>query len=187
MESNEENEAVLAAVNPLLGCGIFVFLRMPDSWRILKSPEPPECHALGKETVKGGFRWVTSGFTHALLLNQEKNQAYPLFVEVREFRNDFQPLEFIKKRFKKLDKKGEVVERKQSYVGGHEAQYAIWMSRKKMFLRRKNVTLAHLECVTYCNFTKRLLLFRISSSHVENFMEDVEKILSIMSSVSCHT
>lgn len=187
MESDKENKAVLAAVNPLLGCGIFVFLKMPDFWRILKSPEPPECNTLAKEAVKEGFRWVVSGFTHALLLNQKKNQAYPLFVEAKEFRNDFQPLEFIKKRFQKLDKKDEVMERKQLRVNGHEAQYAIWMSRKKMFLRRKEVTLAHLECLTYCNFTKRLLLFRVSSSHIENFMEDVEKILSIMSSVTCHT
>jgi len=146
----------------------------------------PECNALARESVKGGFRWVTSGFTRVLLLNQEESQAYPLFVEVKEFRDDFQPLEFIEKRFQKLGEKGEVVERKRLRVNGHEALCAMWISRKKMFFRRKEVVLAHLECMTYCNFTRRLLLFRVSSSHVENFMRDLREILSILCSATCH-
>jgi len=185
MESNK-SDAVLAAVNPLLGCGIFVFLKTPNFWKVLKSPEPPECNALGKEEVKGGFRWIMSGFMHALLLNEEKQLAYPLFVEAKEFRNDSQPLEFIKTRLQKLEEKNRVVERKQLWVNGHDAVSSMWMSRKRIGLRRKEAILVNLECVTYCSFTRRLLLFRIQSSHVESFMEDLEKILSILSSATCH-
>lgn len=187
MKPNEENEAVLAAVNPLLGYGIFVFLRMPGSWRVLKSPEPPECNALAREAVRVGFRWVTSGFTRVLLLNQEKSQAYPLFVETREFRDDSRPLEHIRKRFQKIEDKHEVVEKAQLRISGHEARYIIWRSRRRLLLKRKRVPMVHLECATYCNFTRRLLTFRVSSSHVENFMRDLEKILAILSSASCHT
>jgi hypothetical protein len=186
MESDKKSDAVLAAVNPLLGCGIFVFLKTPNFWSVLKSPEPPECNALGKEEVKGGFRWIMSGFMHALLLNEEKQLAYPLFVEAKEFRNDSQPLGFIKTRLHKLEEKNRIVERKQLLVNGHEAVCSMWMSRKRMVLRRKEAILVNLECVTYCSFTRRLLLFRIQSSHIKGFMEDLEKILSILSSATCH-
>jgi hypothetical protein len=75
---------------------------------------------------------------------------------------------------------------KKIHINGHEAHCITWISQKKMFLKREKVTLANLEYATYCDATKRLMLFRISSSHIENFMEDKEKMLSILSSLTCH-
>jgi len=187
MEKEKGHEAILAAVNPLLGRGVFVFLKVPESWKLLKISIPPECNALGREFVGEGFRWITSGSIHALLVDEQKNQAYPFFLEVREFINDAQAFEFIQKRFQKLhNEESERVKIKPAYISDHEARCVIWVSRKKMFLKRKEVALAHLECTTYCNLTKRLLLFRVSSSRVEDFMRDEEKMLSILSSVTCH-
>lgn len=186
METGKEHEAILAAVNPLLGRGAFVFTKVPASWKLLKTTMQPECNALSKE-VGEDFRWITSGFMHALIVDEEKNQAYPLFVEAREFRNDAQALEFIEKRFQKLGKEGNVVEKRSTQVGGHEAKYIIWTSSKKMFLRRRETTLYYLEFATYCDLTRRLLRFRVSSSHVEDFMRDKEKMLSMLSSITCHS
>ena len=187
METGNENEAVLAAVNPVLGRGVFVFVKMPAHWKLLKTRAAPECDALSPQVAGDGFRWVAAGFMHVLIFDEKKNQAYPLFVEAREFRNEAQALEFVKKRFQKFGEEGEVVEKRSAQVGGHEANYVIWTSRKKMFLRRGETTLSHLECVTYCDLTRRLLIFRVSSSRVEDFMRDKEKMLSMLSSITCHS
>jgi len=187
METGKEHEAILAAVNPLLGRGTFVFIKLSASWKLLKTRASPECNALSKQVSGEGFRWITSGFMHVLIVDEEKNQAYPLFVEAKEFRNNVQALEFMKKRFQKLGDEGMVVEKRSAQVGGHEANYVIWTSRKKMFLRRGETTLSHLEWATYCDRTSRLLLFRVSSSRVEDFMRDKEKMLSMLSSITCHS
>lgn len=187
MEIGKEREAILAAVNPLLGRGVFVFLKVPGSWRVLSTSASPECNALGKEVVGERSRWITSGFMHALLVDDERKKAYPLFVEAREFVNDVKALEFIQKRLQKLANESETTERKPMRVGRHEAWYFVWTNRKRMFLKRKEVALAHLECAIYCDSTKRVLIFRISSSRVEDFMRDKEKMLSILSSIVCHS
>ncbi|MEM3696384.1 MAG: hypothetical protein QXQ94_02615 [Candidatus Bathyarchaeia archaeon] len=186
VENGEGCEAVLAAANPLLGRGVFVFLKLPESWSLLKTSMSPECNALGREIVGNGFRWITSGFIHAILVDEQKNHAYPLFLEVKELFDHEKALEIIRKRFDKLVRESEHVEMKKLHTNGHEAQYATWVSQKKMFLKREKVVLAHLEYATYCDATKRLMLFRISSSHIGNFMEDKEKMLSILSSLTCH-
>jgi len=185
-EGDGEKEAVLAASNPLLGQGVFVFLKMPESWKIVKTAIPPECNSLGKELVGNGFRWITSGLIHTILIDEPKNQAYPLILEVKEFFDKKEALETVRKKFDKNVKKGERIEMKKIHINGHEAQYVTWISQKKMFLKRKKVVLAHMEYAIYCGVTKRLMLFRISSSHIENFMEDKEKMLSILSSITCH-
>ncbi|MGB9778064.1 MAG: hypothetical protein ACPLW8_01555 [Candidatus Bathyarchaeales archaeon] len=186
VENGKGCEAVLAATNPLLGRGVFVFLKLPESWNLLKTSMSPECNALGREIVGDGFRWITSGFIHAILVNEQKHQAYPLFLEVKELFDNEKALEIIQKRCAKLAKEGERTEMKKMRIKGHEAHCIIWMSQKKMFLKREKVTLANLEYATYCDATKRLMLFRISSSHIENFIEDKEKMLSILSSLTCH-
>jgi hypothetical protein len=186
VENGKECEAVLAATNPLLGRGVFVFLKLPEFWKVLKSSMSPECNALGRDIVGNGFRWITSGFIHTILVNEQKNQAYPLFLEVRELFDNEKALEIIRKRCDKLVKEGERTEMKKIHINGHEAHCITWISQKKMFLKREKVVLANLEYATYCDATKRLMLFRISSSHVENFMEDKEKMLSILSSLTCH-
>ena len=186
LENGKEREAVLAASNPLLGRGVFVFLKVPESWKLLKTSMPPECNALGREIVGNGFRWITSGFIHALLVNEQKNQAYPISLEVIELMGDDKALEIIRKRFRKLVKKGKQTEAEKMHANGHEAQYIVWTGQKNIFLKKKEVILAHLEYATYCDATKRLLLFRVSSSHVENFMRDKDRMLSMLSSLTCH-
>jgi hypothetical protein len=186
IDEEKECEAVLAATNPLLGRGVFVFLKLPESWRLLKTSMSPECNALGREIVGDGFRWITSGFIHVILVDEQKNQAYPLFLEVKELFDNEKALEIIRRRFDKLVKEGERVEMKKMRINGHEAHYITWINQKRIFLKRKKVVLANLEYAAYCDATKRLMLFRISSSHVENFMEDKEKMLSILSSLTCH-
>ncbi|MDI6691205.1 MAG: hypothetical protein QMD13_06555 [Candidatus Bathyarchaeia archaeon] len=186
VENGKECEAVLAATNPLLGRGVFVFLKLPESWKLLKTSMSPECNALGREIVGDGFRWITSGFIHAILVDEQKNQAYPLFLDVKEIFDNEKALEIIRRRFDKLASEGERIEMEKIHINGHEAHCVTWISQKKMFLKRKKVILANLEYATYCDATKRLILFRISSSHIENFMEDKEKMLSILSSLTCH-
>ncbi len=186
MEKEEVKEAVLAATNPLLGQGVFVFLKLPESWKIIKTSLSPECNALGRELVGSGFRWITSGLIHTILICEQKNQAYPLSLEVREIFNREKALGIIRKRFNKIVKKGGLVETKKIQINGHEAQFVTWMGEKRIFLKREKVVLANLECSTYCDVTKRLVFLRISSSCVENFMEDKERMLSILSSITCH-
>jgi len=185
-ENGKGREAVLAATNPLLGRGVFVFLKLPGNWLLLKADLPPECNALGREIVGNGFRWITSGRIHAILINKKRNQPYPLFLEVKEFIDYRKASETIQKKFEKIVKKYGEGEMKKVRVKGHESQYVTWSSRRRMFFKRKNVILAHLEYATYCNFTKRLIFLRISSSHIENFMKDKEEMLSILSSITCH-
>lgn len=185
-EDRKMREAVLAAANPLLGRGVFVFLKLPENWQLLKTDLPPECNALGREIVGDGFRWITSGRIHAILINKKRNQPYPLFLEVREFIDYKRASGTIRKKFEKIIKKCGQAEKKKVCANGHEAQYVTWSSQKKMFFKRKSVTLAHLEYATYCNFTKRLIFLRISSSHIENFMKDKKEMLSILSSITCH-
>ncbi|MGB9693290.1 MAG: hypothetical protein ACPLYF_00435, partial [Fervidobacterium sp.] len=165
---------------------VFVFLKLPESWKLLKTSMSPECNALGRDIVGNGFRWITSGFIHAILVNEQENQAYPLFLEVKELMGGGQALEIIRKRFEKLVKKGKEEEMEKIRANGHEAQYIVWTGQKKIFLKRRAVILVHLEYATYCNATRRLLLFRISSSQIENFRRDKERMLSILSSLTCH-
>lgn len=179
-------EAVLAAANPLLGQGVFIFLKLPESWRIIKTSISPECNALGRELVEGGFRWITSGLIHTILVYEPKNQAYPLSLEVKEVFDHEKALEIIRKRLDKIAKKGGLVEMKKVQINGHEAQFVTWTEQKGILFKRKKVTLANLECSTYCDATKRLMFLRISSSRIENFMEDKERMLFILSSLICH-
>jgi hypothetical protein len=182
----EVKEAVLAATNPLLGHGVFVFLKLPESWKIIKTSISPECNALGRELVGSGFRWITSGLIHTILIYEQKNHAYPLSLEVKEVFNREKALEIIRKRLNKIGKKGGLIETKKIKVNGHEAQFVTWTWEKRILLKREKVVLANLECSTYCDVTKRLVLLRISSSRIENFMEDKERMLSILSSLTCH-
>jgi len=182
----DETEVVLAVSNPLLGQGVFVFLKIPKSWRIVETPILPECNSLGKDFVGNGFRWVTSGFIHTTLINEQKNQAYPLSLEIKEFYDSEKVLVATQKRFEKVVRLGELIEMEKININGHEAHYIIWTDQKRVFLKWRKVALVHLEYAVFCNVTKRLMLFRISSSNIKNFMEDKEKMLRILSSLTCH-
>lgn len=182
----EEAEGCLAAVHSLLGVGVFAFLKVPRSWRLVRSVEPPECHALGRDTGES-FRWIVSGSMRVLLLNEEMKEAYVLFVEAREFKDEPQVWKFVEKRFNKLrDKRGDPVETRSLQVGDHQARYALWVHRRRGLLRRGGRVEALLEWTVYCNLTGRLLWFRVSSSNVEGFMRSKVQVLSILSSITCH-
>ena len=183
---HEGTEGCLAAVHSLLGVGVFAFLRVPGSWRLIRSVEPPECHALGRD-VGESFRWVVSGSMRALLLDEETKEAHILFVEAREFKDESQVWKFVDKRFEKLlGKRGDPMKTRSLQVGDHRARCALWVCRRKGFLGRRERVEALLEWTVYCDLTGRLLWFRVSSNNVEGFMRSKAQVLSMLSSITCH-
>ena len=183
---DEGVEGCLAARNPLLGTGVFVFLKLSGSWRLRAAPESPECYALGNEAVDGNFRWVTAGFIRAILLNEQKKKAYLLSVEVREFRGETQAIKFVNKYFSEIQAREDIREMGPIQVGGHHARYALWVHHSRSILRRTKKAEALMECAFYCRQTRRLLRLKVLSKTVEGLIRDKEAILSILSSVTCH-
>ena len=183
---HEGTEGCLAAVHSLLGVGVFAFLKVPRSWGLIRSVEPPECHALGKD-IGESFRWVVSGSMRALLLDEETKVAHTLFVEAREFKDESRVWKFVDKRFGKLrGERGDPMEMRSLQVGDHRARCALWVRRRRGFLGRRERIEALLEWTVYCDLTGRLLWFRVLSGNVEGFMRSKAQVLSMLSSIKCH-
>ena len=183
----EEAECFMAVKNPLFGVGVYMFFKVPSSWRLLKAPEPPECLALGKEVIRGEFRWVVSGMMRTILLNKEFNEARMLSVEVKEFRDGARAQSFVDKRFRGILGRNIALREGGSFdVCGHSGRYLLWAQRRRALFTGKERTDAFLDCAVYCDKTERLLWLKISSGNVNGLMRDKEAMLSILSSITCH-
>jgi len=183
-EEEGRRRGCLASYSPFFGVGAFAFLELPGSWDLRMGPEPPECDLLGGWDSTGSYRWVMEGKLKAFLVQEEKNRIYLLSVESRDVREASRAQRAIEKRMRKIEAKkaSEVIGRGFLEVSGHRAAYMAFVERRGFLPRAK----ARYVLVTgfFCDETGRLLWVEVRGGPY--LLEDLEDLVSIISSLSCH-
>jgi len=182
----ESRRGLLAGFSIFFGVGVFAYLELPETWDVRLGPEPPECDLLSDEVMEDGSRWVLKGKLKTFLVNNEAGRLYLLCVEVRTARDSSHAERTIEKKLSKLTGKPgtEVLSEGRISVGGHDARYLVLVSREKGLLRKRERTRYLIEIPFFCDETGRLIWVEVMGGPW--LLEDVDKLISILSSLSCH-
>lgn len=190
MNGNSEDyiERFLAMSNPMFGVGIVAFFLFPNKWSVVKSPEAPEC--LNLRDV-GNHLWVANGSMRTALIVREGggHRTYFFQLFVKSFFEDEKAERHVLKQLAKVhrNKRVELVRDGDIPAGGHQGMYALWTRRRKRLLIGKDRREAVLYFFVYCDVTKRLLHLKLSTLKPESMLMDVEKLISMLSSIGCHS
>jgi len=187
LEDEKLVENCLAAKNPLLGVGVFMFIYLPENWVFRTLNEPPECSSLGSWNKTGDFRWISNGFIRTLLINMRDKRGYLFRVDVKMFYNAEKATKYILEKMEKIKKRQvKILDEGNMYIGEHSIKFLVWSKKFKPFLSRKEKEELYAEFPIYCNDTKRLLWVKLKCDKPRNFLLDKKDLLKIISTIICH-
>jgi len=182
----EVRKGLLAGFSLFFGVGVFAYLELPEPWDVRIGPEPPECDLLAQEVMEDGGRWVLKGKLKAFLVNDETGRPYLLCVNVKTARSRSDAEKAMEKKLRKLvERPGvEVLREGRTSVSGHEARYLVLISKEGGRFRRKEKTRYSIEMLFFCDETSRLIWVELMGGPW--LLEDVDELISILSSLTCH-
>ena len=185
-EEEGARRGLLAGFSVFFGVGVFAYLELPEPWDVRMGPEPPECDLLAQEVMKDGGRWVLKGRLKAFLVNDETGRPYLLCINVNTARSRSDAEKALEKRLRKLvGRPGvEMLREGRTSVGGHEARYLVLISKGEGRFRRRGRARYLIEMLFFCDETSRLIWVELTGGPW--LLEDVDELLSILSSLTCH-
>jgi hypothetical protein len=163
----ETHAHTVSVGNIILGVYVFVVLRLPPEWKLLKGGIPSE---FDYSKDLDGARWVTEGQAYHYLYNRSNNSKFELTIRCARGR--------WKGRVpRSLDKQGEGT----IYLSGHPCAY-VWGDLRRGFLRKEAVT--YLSLLFRCDRTERTVRFELKG---QARPEDIRSLTAALGESQCHT
>lgn len=163
----ENREYIVSVGNLVLGVYVFMVLRLPPEWKIVRGEIPSE-FVYSKELESA--RWVTEGQAYHYLQNPFSRSSFQMTLKCVRGRG--------RRRLpRSLDRRGEGT----MDVSGHACRY-IWGDLKGGILRKEDLTYLNLRF--RCDRTERTVTFELKG---QGLQEDIRALTEALGESKCHT
>ncbi len=163
----KSREYTVSVGNIVLGVYVFMILRLPPEWKLVKGGIPSE-FVYSKELE--GARWVTEGQAYHYLINPSNGSKFEFTIKCVKGRWKGRPP-------RSLEKHGEGT----INLSGHLCDY-VWGNLRGGLLRKEELTYLNLQFT--CDRTERTVRFELKGQASQ---EDVRRLTEALGESKCHT
>jgi hypothetical protein len=182
-------EVFLGAGSMLQGSGAYIYLMLPENWRIMPSYIPPEASLL---KVINGNPWIIIGNTSATIVAEDAKQLrrpIQLKVKVDDRKHPKNLVEWLSQEKEKIGRNSNASLRDAGKVeiSKHQGAYVVWVENKKRFgVFGQQHEEASILCAFQCEDTNREIIVRLWTEYPDVLLGNKTVLKRILCSIACH-